>query len=296
MRRVISVKNELRKLPFTHSRGLEVGIDIFMLEELYDRQSRIDHKITDPHKIGFYLLLYIESGSGIHTVDFEPFQVEPHTLAIISKHQINQFDERLPLKGYIILITEEFIHRSLFDLEGAITNLLFEPITTQAHFFNEAKSVLPHIKRLAEEYKRNLADPQQIPILTRELGILLLKAERLRCNRLSEPAQIAETSLRLIAFRDVLEVHFKDHWTVLQYAEELGFSKKTLGSLTRKHLNRSPKEVIDQRLLLEIKRLLAHTDLTIKEIAIQLGFEDPSNINKFFQRLQRMTPTDFRKK
>ena len=78
------------------------------------------------------------------------------------------------------------------------------------------------------------------------------------------------------------------------YADTLGFSKRTLGSITRKHLNRSPKEVIDQRLLLEIKRLLAHTDQSIKEIAFELGFEDPSNINKFFKRMSGSTPSAFR--
>lgn len=288
------MSHDLVKLPFKHSRGLEIGIDIFSLEELYARQPILSHRITEPHRIGFYILLYITSGIGKHTVDFQSFQVEPHTLAIISKHQIQQFDLRLHFKGYIIIITEDFLQRSLFDLEGAITHLLFEPITTQAYFFNNASSVLPHVERLAEEYKSGKNDPQQVPILARELGILLLKAERLRCTHLSKTDQLTETSLRLIAFRDLLQLHFKNHWTAQMYAEELGFSKKTLGSLTRKHLNRTPKEVIDQRLLLEIKRLLAHTDLTIKEIAFQLGFDDPSNVNKFFKRMQGNTPTEFR--
>ena len=287
--------NDLVNLTFRHSKGFELGLDIFTLSALYERQQSLEHKITEPHSIGFYILIYVESGIGTHTVDFQTFRVEPHTLAIISKHQIQQFDPKLQLQGYIILITEEFLHRALFDLEGNAANLLFEPISTQAHFLQHANSVLPHIHRLTEEYSGTSQDLQHIPILTRELGILLLKAERLRNCQLSESVQLAESSPRLIAFRDLLEQKYNNHWTAGMYADELGFSKKTLGMLTRKHLNRSPKEVIDQRLLLEIKRLLSHTDQSIKEIAIHLGFEDPSNLNKFFKRVQGHTPTTFRK-
>ena len=289
-----SMSQNLVNLPFKHSKGLEIGIEILRLKDLYIRQQSLDHPITDPHRLGFYMLLYVTAGEGNHTIDFQSFSISPHTLAIVSKHQVNQFGRQSVLEGFLVLITEEFLQRALFDLEGTVTSLLFEPITTQALLLKEAKSVYPHIKRLDEEYRSGNHDAQHIPILTRELGILLLKAERLRCQQLPQSVQNAETSVRLIAFRDLLEVYFKKHWTAQKYADTLGFSKRTLGSITRKHLNRSPKEVIDQRLLLEIKRLLAHTDQSIKEIAFELGFEDPSNVNKFFKRMSGSTPSSFR--
>ena len=288
------MSQDLVKLPFKHSKGLEIGIEVLHLESLYDRQHTLDHNITDPHRLGFYMLLYVTSGRGAHTVDFHSFPVASHTLAVVSKHQINQFEPRSNMKGYVILMTEDFLQRALFDLVGITSNLLFEPITTQAHFFQNAQSVFPHIERIEEEYNEGNKDAHHAPILSRELGILLLKAERLRCKQLPESVQNAETSVRLVAFRDLLEVQFREHWTAQMYADALGFSKKTLGALTRKHLNRSPKEVIDQRLLLELKRFLAHTDLSVKEIAYQLGFEDPSNVNKFFKRVSGSTPTAFR--
>lgn len=267
---------------------------MFTLSDLYARQPALDHLITKPHRLNFYLLIYTTCGKSTHTVDFHSFLVEPDTLGIISKNQVQQFNPDLILEGYIFMITEEFLQRAVFDLKGASSQLLFEPITTRALFLTNAGSVLPHIERLIEEYTQGSKDPQHIPILTRELGIVLLKAERLRNQQLSETDQQAESSIRLLAFRDLLEKHFREHWTAQKYADALRFSKRTLGSLTRKHLNRSPKEVIDQRLVLEMKRLLAHSDLSIKEIAFQLGFEDPSNMNKFFQRMQGLSPRAFR--
>ena len=283
----------LKELPFKHSEGLPLGIDIFSLDKLYERAS-LDHKITEPHRLGFYALLFVTAGQGIHTVDFHAYQIQPQTLIIISKNQVNQFDPALRLKGYIILITEAFIHRALFDLEGTLTRMLFDPITTHAYCLRDATSIYAHLERLIEEYRREHNDPEQMPILTRELGLLLLNAERLRKEQVSVEDQLAESSPRLIAFRQLIQLHVADHWTAQQYADALGFSKKTLGTLTRKYLNRSPKEVIDQRLLLEIKRLLAHTGTSVKEIAIQLGFEDPSNMSKFFKRMQGNTPKAFR--
>lgn len=290
------MQNNLIKLPFKHSTGAPIGIDMFMLDDLYRRQKKLDHSISEPHRIGFYMLIYFLEGHGSHIVDFQQFQAEPDTLAIISKHQIQQFDPALILKGHIVLITEEFLHRALFDLEGGLSRMLFEPVTTQAYFLKNAHTILPHVVRLKEEYSTGRDEHGHAAILTRELGILLLKADRLRRLQLSAAHEQAETSPRLVAFRDLLDEHFRSHWTVQMYADELGFSKRTLGSLTQKHLNRSPKQVIDQRLNLEIKRLLAHTDLSIKEIAYQLGFEDPSNLNKFFQRMKDETPSAFRRR
>lgn len=283
---------DLLKIPFKHSEGLSIGIDSFRLEELYTRT--LDHDITEPHKIGFYALLYITSGSGKHTVDFHTYHVEPHTLIIISKNQVHQFDANFPLKGYMVVTTEQFIHNALFDLEGDLTRLLFDPISTHAYCLEHAKLTLPHVERLFEEYQQNPDAPEHVPILKREYGLLLLRAERLRKSQLSEKDQKAESSPRLRVFRELLQLHVGDHWNAQQYADELGISNRTLSTLTRKYLNRSPKEVIDQRLLLEIKRLLVHTNISIKEIAHLMGFETPSNLTKFFKRIQGSSPKEFR--
>ena len=290
------MSNDLIKLQFRHSQGMPLGIDIITLKALYDRQPALNHIISEPHGLGFYILFYVSAGEGHHTVDFQKYEVEPGTLAIISKQQIQAFDPTCNLSGYMVLFTEDFLHRALFDLEGSITRLLFEPATTQTYFLRNANAALPHIHRLIQEYNAGIGEPEQVPILTRELGILLLKAEQLRRLQLSEKERKAEAAPRLMAFRELLDKHFKSHWTAQMYADALRCSKRTLGALTRKYLNRSPKEVIDQRMGLEIKRLLAHTGYSVKEIAFQLGFDDPSNLNKFFRRVHGDTPSEFRRR
>ena len=288
----MAINKDLLHVPFIHSEGLSIGIDSFRLEKLYNRT--LDHDISQPHKIGFYALLYITSGIGKHSVDFHSYSIGPHTLVLISKNQVHQFDPEFPLKGYMVVTTEQFIHNALFDLEGDLTRLLFDPISTHAYCLEDAEQTLPHIERLFEEYHQDTEAPEHLPILKREYGLLLLRAERLRKKQLSVQDQEAESSLHMRAFQDLLQMHVRKHWTVQQYAGQLKISTRTLSTLTRRFLNRSPKEIIDQRLLLEMKRLLIHTNISIKEIAHLTGFETPSNMTKFFKRLEGTSPKEFR--
>jgi AraC family transcriptional regulator, transcriptional activator of pobA len=69
-----------------------------------------------------------------------------------------------------------------------------------------------------------------------------------------------------------------------------------LNQATTKVLGKSPKEIIDNRILLEAKRLLAHTNENVKEIAYTLGFEEPTNFIKYFKKHSTFTPTEFREK
>ena len=95
-------------------------------------------------------------------------------------------------------------------------------------------------------------------------------------------------------FRDHLEEHFH-HWhKVSEYADRLGYSPRTLNRLARRHTGLSAKEMIDERVVLEARRLLAHGDASVAEIAEQLGFDDASNFSSWFRRQSQTTPGAFR--
>ncbi|WP_426840465.1 helix-turn-helix domain-containing protein [Glaesserella parasuis] len=91
-----------------------------------------------------------------------------------------------------------------------------------------------------------------------------------------------------------MEQHFCTQHQVQFYAEQLGCTEKTLGSTCLAHTGLPAKMVINQRLLLEAKRLLVHTQKSVKHIASQLGFEEATHFNKFFKKYERCTPKGFR--
>lgn len=96
------------------------------------------------------------------------------------------------------------------------------------------------------------------------------------------------------AFRAAVEEHFADWHQVADYARALGYDRRTVTRATRAATGVGAKEFLDQRILLEAKRLLAHTDLTVGGCARAIGFRDAANSTTFFHRGAGMPPSAWR--
>ena len=92
----------------------------------------------------------------------------------------------------------------------------------------------------------------------------------------------------------MIDKNFMRERQVQSYAAQLGISSNYLNVLTRKHLGKSALNMINDRVMLEIKRLLLRTDYDISEIAYKLGFNELSYFSRFFKRNTGMTPIEFR--
>ncbi|MCW2120468.1 helix-turn-helix domain-containing protein [Flavobacterium sp. 7A] len=93
----------------------------------------------------------------------------------------------------------------------------------------------------------------------------------------------------------LVESHFKTKHQVADYAEMLNKSPKTLSNLFKKYNEKSPLQIIQARLVLEARRLLRYSDLSIKEIAYEVGYEDIQAFSKFFKKSEGVSPSDFKK-
>jgi AraC-like DNA-binding protein len=147
------------------------------------------------------------------------------------------------------------------------------------------------LTRIAESGARGRNDLHQVA-LAHSLGALLVELVRAQATRGgSTPGSTHEA---YAWFRDHIEEHFR-HWhKVGEYADRLGYSARTLNRLARRHTGLSAKELIDERIVLEAKRQLSHTDASASEIADGLGFHDASNFSSYFRGQAGMTPGAFR--
>lgn len=127
-------------------------------------------------------------------------------------------------------------------------------------------------------------DERQAAILDHLLRVVVLHAERLKME--AGPA----LSDALERFFAVVERDHARTRSVAHYARASGISARRLGELLSERVGKSTKQVIDDRVVLECKRRLAHTDATVKELADVLGFDEPTNLVKFFRRHTRTTP------
>ena len=138
-------------------------------------------------------------------------------------------------------------------------------------------------------------DPLQGEMLRSLLKRLLIKATRLATTSLPEP-NINNTQLNVIReYNMLVEKHFREMHNVKDYAALLFKSPKTLSNLFPKYSDKSPLMVINDRILLEAKRLLVYSDKTTADIAMELGYKDPGHFSKFFKKHIGFTPSIFRK-
>jgi AraC family transcriptional regulator, transcriptional activator of pobA len=135
-------------------------------------------------------------------------------------------------------------------------------------------------------------EPSQA-ILSRYLFILLNYLLR-ECHVQIAQLTPARHSERLFRLSSLIEEHYQQHKPVSFYAEALDITPKHLNSLCRQYLHTTVADMQNARLLLESKRLLYFSSLSVKEIAYQLGFEDDSYFVRFFRRMTGTTPLQFR--
>lgn len=134
-----------------------------------------------------------------------------------------------------------------------------------------------------------------------EMLQVLLKRLIIMITRLAKEQYIHDKELigdRLDLIRKynmLVENHFRKEHQVKFYAEKLFKSPKTLSNVFALYSNKSPSQIIQERVLMEAKRLLYYTDKTSKEIAYELGFEEANHFSKFFKKHTAQAPTKFKK-
>lgn len=92
----------------------------------------------------------------------------------------------------------------------------------------------------------------------------------------------------------LVESYFKTKHTVGEYAELLNKSPKTLSNLFKKLHSKSPLQVIQNRIMLEARRLIRYTDQNVSEIGYELGFNDVQSFSRFFKKHEGCSPTEFK--
>lgn len=139
-------------------------------------------------------------------------------------------------------------------------------------------------------------DKLQVEMLQMMLKRLLILSVRIYKEQ-NQDLEIAPFRLDIIReFNFLVETYFKDHHDVAFYASELNKSPKTISNLFLKYKNKSPLQVIQDRIMLEARRLLHNSDKPVKEIAYALGYEDIQTFSRFFKTKEKISPIKYRVK
>lgn len=137
-------------------------------------------------------------------------------------------------------------------------------------------------------------DKLQLEMLQMMLKRLLILSTRLYKENHGYNSLSKDNQSLVREFNYLVEQHFRTKHTVTEYAELLHKSPKTISNLFSKLGAKKPLEFIQQRKLLEARRLLTYTDKPIKEVAYAIGFEDIQTFSRFFKKKEGVSPSKYK--
>lgn len=284
------MENVIQKYDFKE--GLPQEFEIIKFSQLFIKSK---NKVTEPHRTEFYQILWFQKGSPKHLVDFNPIEIIPDTLLFINQNSVQLFDSKTEYIGKAILFTDNFFCQTKADTNFLKSTILFNDLlsVTKVNLSQIEPSLIQAFQELETEFQK-LKDDYQSEILRNGLKNLLLYSERERKKQgFIELKKDADLNY-VILFNELLDTYYVQHKKVGFYTNQMHITSKRLNQATSKIFGKSPKEIIDNRVLLESKRLLAHTNESVKEITFLLGFEEPTNFIKYFRKHTGSTPVEFR--
>lgn len=266
----------------------KLGFEIFSeknLEAVNGTQFRSDIKI-----------LYIPEGYEL-TVDFNHYKVSKPSLFFLTSQHLKI--EKGKEEAMLLYYNRDFYCIQIHDKEVACDGLLFHNVF-EIPFVELSDKETSDIKNLFQHIKDELEwkDSSAEEMIRTYVKQIIIRATRNWKKQHLENSTIKIPGNELDVFRDFsryLEIHFREKHNVAEYAELLHIAPKTL-THKFKNLNlESPNQLIINRILLEAKRLLFYTDKPVKEIAYDLGYEDPAYFNRLFSNKTGNTPYNFKK-
>lgn len=280
-----------RKYDFFKTKyGNELLIDLIRLENL-ERYIIEDR----PHFLSYFDITLITGGKGYFYIDQYKYKIQPGSILFSSPGQIRHWDTEVLPKGYVLIFEEEFLNRFLNDLQ----------FINDLKYFNTGNNP-PKIDLLATDMQYLIALMENIE---QEINTFSLNDQYIlqallyqtlawlnRKYSIAYHTVNTENNNRyIVQYSKLVNKNFKYHHSVAYYADKINITSGHLNDLCKLHLGINAKQYIQNRIILEAKRLLLYSDLQIEEIALQVGFENATYFIRKFKQIAGITPLSFRK-
>ena len=265
-------------IDFDSRRHPHLPVEVIDRTELTRRVNPV--RLASPQRPSFWMFLLLRSARGSHTVDFTTIPARSGRLVQIRPGQTQCFSTDDPIDAALVLSQPGTAsarpwfpgHRTYCDLSGT------SEVT--------AGWIVDALRHQQEHFEDD--DP------TRRLMVALFAALVALFDQSVTESGDDDLPAPYVAFRDAVEIDLTHRHSVGDYARAIGYSARTVSRACRRVTGQTAKRVLDDRLVLEAKRLLVHTDMTAATIGAHLGFSEPTNFTKFFTRYTTVTPGAFR--
>lgn len=270
--------------------------DLLHCESIPERSRLHDWEIRPHRHADLAQLLYLRRGTAQIEVEGLQRQAVQPAVQVIPPLAIHGFRFSRDVDGYIVTLAAPLL--ASLKLHLGAQQAVLERAGLYPLSGGECRYIDTLFAAIASEYAtpapaRDLMLQSLIGVLAVWLGRQLLVRDAGERERGRGRADRADAYLR--DFLRLVEDHFHQHWSIETYAHRLDITPAHLNSLCRRLHGQTALGVVHQRLLLEAKRNLIYTGLTINQIAELLGFSEPAYFTRFFRRLSGSAPTAFRR-
>ncbi|MBF7054899.1 helix-turn-helix domain-containing protein [Halomonas sp. KAO] len=272
--------------------------DLLHWESIAERSRLHDWKIQ-PHRHADLLhLLHLTTGRVRLELEGSQRSHEAPLIIVVPAMSIHGFHFSPDTQGHIITLASplaERLEQQLGALSGAMSLATAYPLEAD----RPARRIATLVDQLGDEYRHPAPGRERIlEALTEALFIEIsrLIARPLHTGSTSAPRPQERGLVHLQNYQALIEQQFRQQPSVERFAEQLGMTSAHLNLLCRRLANRSALQLLHERLLLEAKRQLTYTNMTVAQVADSLGFSEPAYFTRFFKRLTGLAPREFRRR
>ncbi len=246
--------------------------------------------LNDPSRKDFFEIVWLKNELPLHALKNRELQVKGDWIYLIPPYRVHQLN-KAGKNGVLLSFKQEMLE----DEDKEFLLDLFKVFNVQGefsclHLATEEAEALANVYGLLEQEYQNVTNSYLI--VKALLKVFLLKLMQVK-EQQSTSHDINQK--RVYAFFMLLEDHYQQVRTIEFYAENLGISAKRLNQILKENLDKTGMQLIHDRVILEAKRNIIHSERTIKEIAYHLNFSDRPYFSRFFKKQTGQTPEEFQK-
>ena len=273
----------------------EVKIDTIKVSSFQEQRCTAT-EFLEHHRHDYYEIIWLKKGTGIHWIDTIAYPYSGSFLFLLSPGQIHKLEQYEKSEGYVIKFLPT-IFRDQKDIDDFIFNAsLFDNIQASPLIKVPAPqhALLEDILQKIEiEFNSNEIDKDHI--LSAYLKIFMTSILRIkRSNDISNESRIDPHYFLFTQYKIVIERNFRTTHAVHTFADQLNTQARTLTLVSKKYAGKSASQLISDRIILEAKRSLHFEHESVKELAYNLGFEDPAYFTRFFKKHTGISPFQFK--
>lgn len=253
--------------------------------------NEAQHDYSKPHRDNHYMLLLSTQGQFKLNLDFEDIEINGPALLLIYPEQVHHIINVYEPQGWAISFDSSLMDK---ELQLIFEKDFNEPLSLnpESFFYQQASAVM----KLLENMQLNLSDTIYSSRAKNSLldALLSLVAGHITAFSTARKSKTSRGAIIEQAFKQLLRKHYKTWKQPALYAAELHITVAHLYDTVKEITGNSVSAMIQDYSILEAKRLLWFTKLSVKEIGYELGYDEPVYFGKLFKKATGLTPLKFR--